>query len=242
MIRRPPRSPLFPYTPLSRSEQLVAGRRPRAESGPDEPRVLRRRQPVLSAGPPPVRAKRELRLQRPHGENALAVPEQLDVVVRGALPRRPVKDRLRGGSRGVRVLSQRDDFRKSEYRARLRGVSRLVERPDVVAVLDPVLDLLVDEVRSRAGEERALASASAPDTADRRNVVRGRRLPVDDIGAVGALNRDSAQLRRGRVVLERGRGRGAVVSNGRTNAGDRWRRSVRAFGRRRCAAGAARRG
>src|SRR2546430_9424202 len=64
MIRRPPRSPLFPYTPLSRSEQLVAGRRSRAESGPDEPRVLRRRQPVLSAGPPPVRAKRELRLQR----------------------------------------------------------------------------------------------------------------------------------------------------------------------------------
>src|SRR3712207_6896490 len=36
MIRRPPRSTLFPYTTLFRSHPLVRGREPREVSGPDD--------------------------------------------------------------------------------------------------------------------------------------------------------------------------------------------------------------
>src|SRR5689334_24269853 len=43
--------------------------------------------------------KSELPRQRPCGENAFAVSEQLDVVVRGARLRRPSKDRRPCGSR-----------------------------------------------------------------------------------------------------------------------------------------------
>src|SRR2546426_3223001 len=93
------------------AEQLVVRSRSGAESGPREPRVLRRRQPVLAPGPTPARAKGQLRLLRPCRENAFAVSEQLDVVIRGAPFGWPAQDRWSCGSRRVADFCERDDFR-----------------------------------------------------------------------------------------------------------------------------------
>src|SRR6266566_4151337 len=89
------------------AEQLVVRSRSGAEPGPCEPRVLRRPQPVLTSGPPPARAKRQLRLLRPCGENSLAVPKQLDVVIRGTRFGRPAQDRWSRGSRRVADFCER---------------------------------------------------------------------------------------------------------------------------------------
>src|SRR5438477_7973198 len=50
MIRRPPRSTLFPYTTLFRSERLAASVARRTAGGDVPPRVTRGRRP-LTAGP-----------------------------------------------------------------------------------------------------------------------------------------------------------------------------------------------
>src|SRR2546423_2433180 len=53
MIRPPPRSPLFPYTPLSRSAALLLP--PPSPDAPDHRRQLQNLRPGRLANPPPRR-------------------------------------------------------------------------------------------------------------------------------------------------------------------------------------------
>src|SRR3989475_3566484 len=80
MIRRPPRSTLFPYTTLFRSRRRVpprsaAGRAPRRRDFAARlpPRAARRRHGDRSRAPPELRDRKSTRLNSSHSQISYAV-------------------------------------------------------------------------------------------------------------------------------------------------------------------------
>src|SRR3989449_9530407 len=135
MIRRPPRSTLFPYTTLFRSRRLPGALRPQrqrpegaARSAPrdgEHPRLLRR------AGQPAARTGLAAALLRGHGDRLPA--RSAACLARSALPCHetralagPVSARpRRGAARGGRGIGRAEEH-TSELQSRLHLVCRLL--------------------------------------------------------------------------------------------------------------------